>query len=84
MMIKKLLVLCVAMATFTVTQATERFVKFTPVEGALPLSNASISYSADEYEGVKIAINNLKIGAFLSNRNGCHLRKIKNIFSIPG
>ena len=60
MMIKKLLVLCVAMATFTVTQATERFVKFTPVEGALPLSNASISYSADEYEGVKIAINNLK------------------------
>ena len=61
MMIKKLLVLCVAMATFTVTQATERFVKFTPVEGALPLSNASISYSADEYEGVKIAINNLKI-----------------------
>ena len=60
-MIKKLLVLCVAMATFTVTQATERFVKFTPVEGALPLSNASISYSADEYEGVKIAINNLKI-----------------------
>ena len=61
MMIKKLLVLCVAMATFTVTQATERFVKFTPVEGELPLSNASISYSADEYEGVKIAINNLKI-----------------------
>ena len=60
MMIKKLFVLCVAMATFTVTQATERFVKFTPVEGALPLSNASISYSADEYEGVKIAINNLK------------------------
>lgn len=61
MMIKKLLVLCLAMATFTVTQAAERFVKFTPVEGALPLSNASISYSADEYEGVKIAINNLKI-----------------------
>lgn len=60
MMIKKLLVLCLAMATFTVTQAAERFVKFTPVEGALPLSNASISYSADEYEGVKIAINNLK------------------------
>lgn len=60
MMIKKLFVLCVALATITVAQATERFVKFTPVEGALTLSNASISYSADEYEGVKIAINNLK------------------------
>ena len=59
-MIKKLFVLCVALATITVAQATERFVKFTPVEGALTLSNASISYSADEYEGVKIAINNLK------------------------
>ena len=59
-MIKKLFVLCVALATITVAQATERFVKFKPVEGALTLSNASISYSADEYEGVKIAINNLK------------------------
>ena len=60
MMIKKLFVLCVALATITVAQATEQFVKFTPVEGALTLSNASISYSADEYEGVKMAINNLK------------------------
>ena len=60
-MIRKIIVLCVALATITVAQATERFVKFTPVEGALSLSNATVSYSADEYEGVKIAINNLKV-----------------------
>ena len=60
MMIKKTFILCVALAIITVAQATERFVKFTPIEGALPLSHATISYSADEYEGVKIAINNLK------------------------
>ena len=59
-MIKKTFILCVALAIITVAQATERFVKFTPIEGALPLSHATISYSADEYEGVKIAINNLK------------------------
>ena len=59
-MIKKLFALCFALATVTFTQAAEQFVKFSPVEGALPLSNATITYSADEYEGVKIAINNLK------------------------
>ena len=59
-MIKKLFALCFALATVTFTQAAEQFVKFTPVEGALPLSNATITYSADEYEGVKIAINNLQ------------------------
>jgi len=59
-MIKKFFILCVALFTISVAQATERFVKFKPIEGALPLSNATIGYSADEDEGVIIAINNLK------------------------
>ncbi len=41
-------------------RAAEPFVLFTSQPDALPLHGASISYSDQEYEGVKIAIENLK------------------------
>ena len=43
-----------------VMQAAEPFVTFTPQANALSLNNATIGFSDNEYEGVKIAIENLK------------------------
>jgi len=40
--------------------AAESFVSFTPQEGALSLKGATIGYSDEEYEGVKIAVENLR------------------------
>ena len=59
-MMKKIVILALMIAQAMLLCATERFVKFTPTEGALPISNATIGYSADENEGVKIAIRNLQ------------------------
>ena len=41
-------------------QATDRFITFTPQSDAIPLSNINISYCDQEYEGVIMAIQNLK------------------------
>ncbi len=41
-------------------QAAEPFVSFTPQDGAVPLKQGAISYSEQDYEGVLIAIGNLR------------------------
>ena len=41
-------------------QAAEQFVSFVKQADAVSITNASISYSENEYEGVKIAIQNLQ------------------------
>ncbi len=41
-------------------QAAERFVSFVKQTDAVSITNATISYSENEYEGVKIAIQNLQ------------------------
>ena len=47
--------------TFSVAvRAAEPFITFMPEAGALGLANAVITIHADEYEGVKIAANNLQ------------------------
>ena len=57
---KKFFVLFAVLACFSAAKATERFVKFSPVDGALPLASATISFSDQDYEAVKIAIGNLQ------------------------
>ena len=49
-----------AVASFGIAQATDRFVKFTPLDGAIPLKDVVISYSEQEFEGVKMAIQSLR------------------------
>ena len=51
------IVLCIASTT---ALATDNFVVFEPQSDAISISNASIGYSQQEYEGVKIAIANLQ------------------------
>ena len=51
------IVLCIASTT---ALATDSFVVFEPQSDAISISNASIGYSQQEYEGVKIAIANLQ------------------------
>ena len=41
-------------------QAAERFVTFSPESDALPVHGATISFSDNDYDGVKIAIRNLQ------------------------
>ena len=57
---RRSILVLLAVACFGIAQATDRFVKFTPQEGAIQLKEAAISYSEQEYEGVKIAIQSLK------------------------
>lgn len=57
---KKIFLLLLCMTTLGMLHAAERFVTFTPQTDALPLSNATIGYSEQEYEGVKIAVGNLQ------------------------
>lgn len=50
----------VAITSLCIVQATEPFITFSPQPDALALKGATISFSEQEYEGVKIAIENLK------------------------
>ena len=47
-------------AQMSLLSAAEQFVVFNPQADAISLKDATIGYSTQEYEGVKIAINNLK------------------------
>ena len=57
---RRILFFLLALASCTMMQAAETFVTFTPQPDALPLRNATIAYSEQENEGVKIAIRNLQ------------------------
>ena len=59
-MIKRLIILALTIAQTSLLCAAEQFVEFTPQADAISLKEATIGYSTQEYEGVKIAINNLK------------------------
>ncbi|MBO4673622.1 MAG: glycosyl hydrolase 115 family protein [Bacteroidaceae bacterium] len=60
MKIKTIVVLFTFFAVCNGMFAAESFVTFTPQDGALSLKGATISYSEQEYDGVKIAIQNLR------------------------
>ena len=53
-------IVAVCLAVCTALRAAEPFVSFTPQNDALSLKGATIGYSAQEYEGVKMAIQNLR------------------------
>ena len=57
---KRILIIILSMTTLGMLHAAERFVTFVPQADALPLHGANISYSEQEYEGVKIAVGNLQ------------------------
>lgn len=57
---KKLFLSLIALSCMTLMQAAERFVTFVKQADAVSITNATISYSENEYEGVKIAIQNLQ------------------------
>ena len=57
---KTILTLLALLAVCTGLRAAEPFVTFTPQADALPLKGATIGYSEQENEGVKIAIRNLQ------------------------
>ena len=60
-MIRKTIIALLALfAVCVVGRAAEPFVTFTPQADALPLKGATIGFSQQEYEGVKIAIRNLQ------------------------
>ena len=57
---KKLILSLVALSCITLMQAAEQFVSFVKQADAVSITHATISYSENEYEGVKIAIQNLQ------------------------
>ena len=57
---KKLILSLIAPMCLTGVQAAERFVSFAKQADAVNITNATIGYSENEYEGVKIAIKNLQ------------------------
>ena len=57
---KKLILSLVALMCLTMVQAAEQFVSFVKHADAVNITNATIGYSENEYEGVKIAIRNLQ------------------------
>ena len=60
-MIRKTIIALLALvAVSAAVRAAEPFVTFTPQADALPLKGATIGFSQQEYEGVKIAIRNLQ------------------------
>ena len=60
-MIRKTVIALLALvAVSAAVRAAEPFVTFTPQADALPLKGATIGFSQQEYEGVKIAIRNLQ------------------------
>ena len=60
-MIRKTIIALLALfAVSAAGRAAEPFVIFTPQVDALPLKGATIGFSQQEYEGVKIAIRNLQ------------------------
>ena len=57
---KKLILSLIALLCLTTVQAAEQFVSFVKQADAINITNATIGYSENEYEGVKIAIKNLQ------------------------
>ena len=57
---KKLILFLIALLCLTTVQAAEQFVSFVKQADAINITNATIGYSENEYEGVKIAIKNLQ------------------------
>ena len=57
---KRLFILALMIAQMSLLSAAEQFVVFTPQADAISLKDATIGYSTQEYEGVKIAIKNLQ------------------------
>ena len=57
---KKIILSLIALLCLTGVQAAEQFVSFVKQTDAVSITNATISYSENEYEGVKIAIQNLQ------------------------
>ena len=57
---KRILSILMAVASLCAVQAAEPFVTFTPQADAIALKGAAVSFSEQEYEGVKIAIRNLQ------------------------
>ncbi len=57
---KKLILSLVALVCLTMAQAAETFVSFVKQADAVNITNATIGYSENESEGVKIAIRNLQ------------------------
>ena len=57
---KRLVVFLLTAMMTVATQAAEQFVSFSQRPDAISLKGATIVYSADEYEGVKIALRNLQ------------------------
>ena len=52
---KKLILSLIALLCLTTVQAAEQFVSFVKQTDAINITNATIGYSENEYEGVKIA-----------------------------
>ena len=57
---KRLLFSVIALVQLSLAYAAEPFVTFVSQADALPVHGATISCSDNEYEGVKIAVENLK------------------------
>ena len=57
---RKTILSLVALMCLTMVQAAEQFVSFVKQTDAVSITNATIGYSENEYEGVKIAIRNLQ------------------------
>ena len=57
---KKIIFSLIALLCLTTVQAAEQFVSFVKQADAISITNATIGYSENEYEGVKIAIKNLQ------------------------
>ena len=57
---KKILLFIAVLIQLSAVQAADRFVTFKPVADALPLATASVSFSDQDYEAVKIAVANLQ------------------------
>ena len=57
---RRIVLFLIALMLVVTTRAAQQFVTFSPQSDAISLAGTTIGYSTDEYEGVKIAINNLK------------------------
>ena len=57
---KRSLLSLFALAQIAVLSAAEQFISFTSQPGAVSLANATIGYSDNDFEGVRIAIRNLQ------------------------
>ena len=57
---RRLIITLCALSYLSLVAAAERFVVFEPHSDALSLKTVSISFSEQEYEGVKMAISNLQ------------------------